>query len=287
MKAFPDKPEAGSEDVRITILADEQAPPGLTPEHGFSLWIEAGGRRILFDTGFSGVFARNARALGIDPLSADAVVLSHGHYDHTGGIPHLLREARNPEIYFHPRILVPRYSIRNGRARAIGAPPETAAALAGVPPEKLRRVLAPLELDERIGLTGPIPRESGFEDTGGPFFLDPEGKHPDPIEDDLALWIGTAAGAIVCLGCAHAGLVNTLARIRRLTGDGRIRAVIGGFHLLNASSERLGLTADFLRRLGPDLVVPCHCTGADAAAALRVALGKAVEPGRAGAAWRF
>lgn len=97
------------------------------------------------------------------------------------------------------------------------------------------------------GLTGHIPRKTDFEDTGGPFYLDPHGKHPDLIADDLALWIRTDQGLVICLGCCHAGLVNTIHHIRSISGTEIIRAIIGGFHLLHADSRRIEGTTEVLR----------------------------------------
>ena len=160
-------------------------------------------------------------------------------------------------------------------------------ALEKSPPERLHPVQRPVMLSDRIGLTGPIPRVTGFEDTGGPFFLDPEGESPDPIEDDLALWIRTDDGLVVCAGCSHAGIVNTLDYVRGLAGGARVRAVIGGLHLLEASSQRMDRTIAALRLLEPDFLVPCHCTGEKAVAALKEAFGERVSPGAAGMTFRF
>ena len=142
-------------------------------------------------------------------------------------------------------------------------------------------------LTDKIGITGSIPRLIGYEDTGGPFYLDPKGTHSDLIEDDLALWIQTDWGVVVCLGCAHAGLMNTLNHVIQRSHAARIRAVIGGFHLLNASHERLAQTAVELRRLEPDTLVPCHCTGESAVALLSDALGERVSSGPAGTTHQF
>ena len=102
-----------TQQVRITILIDNQAVSGLKAEHGLSFWIEADDKHILFDTGQGSAFESNARILGIDLGETDLLVLSHGHYDHTGGIPHALKAAGNCEIYGHPGVLQPRFSIKN------------------------------------------------------------------------------------------------------------------------------------------------------------------------------
>lgn len=148
--------------------------------------------------------------------------------------------------------------------------------------DRLHWITASLRIGASIGLSGPIPRHTNYEDTGGPFFLDREGTRPDPIEDDLALWIETESGLIVCAGCSHAGIVNTLDYIRSLNRGTRIRALIGGFHLKDASESRIEKTAEVLAGLHPDHVVPCHCTGNRAVAVLRSALGGIVSTGTVG-----
>jgi 7,8-dihydropterin-6-yl-methyl-4-(beta-D-ribofuranosyl)aminobenzene 5'-phosphate synthase len=283
-----------TEDTSIAIIVDNKAGPGLASEHGFSLWIQTEGKNILCDTGQVGdtgqtsALEANARALGVDLSRTDILVLSHGHYDHTGGIAHLLQRAGDVEVYCHPAVTRPRYVIRDGKATGIGMPPESAAALARLPSQRLHWVQGPVMLTPRVGLTGPIPRRTSYEDTGGPFFLDVAGEQHDPIEDDLALWINTDKGLVVCLGCCHAGLVNTLDYVARLTDGARVRAVIGGLHLMNAGRERLALTIAELERIAPELVVACHCSGEAAVAALREALGKRVVTGAAGMrfSWR-
>jgi len=273
--------------VRITVLVDNRAGEGLTAEHGFALWVEAGGRRLLFDTGAGKALAPNAAALGLDPARTQALVLSHGHWDHTGGIAWLRRQAPLLEVFAHPGVVQPRYSIRDGSARAIQMPGEAMAALDALEPARVHWVQAPLELAPGVGLTGPIPRETDFEDPGGPFYLDPEGRRPDPIEDDLALWIRTGKGLVVCVGCAHAGLVNTLRQVGRLHPGEGVRAVMGGLHLGAASPRRLDRTVAALAEMGLERVVPCHCTGDDAVARLQEALGDRVTPGAAGMSFTF
>jgi len=276
-----------STDTRITILVNNQAGEGLVAEHGLSLWIETEGKRILFDTGQGSALENNARALDIDLGTTDILVLSHGHYDHTGGIPHVLQQTRYTDVYCHSGVILSRYSLSNGVPRPIQMPRESKAAMDALPFDRLHWVQQPVLLTDKIGITGPIPRKTDFEDTGGPFYLDPQGKRTDPIEDDLALWIRTNDGVIVCVGCSHSGLVNTLSYVQHLNHGRKIRAVLGGFHLLHANRGRLDKTIAALQRIEPDLIVPCHCTGDSAVALLQNAFGKRISPGMAGTTFHF
>jgi 7,8-dihydropterin-6-yl-methyl-4-(beta-D-ribofuranosyl)aminobenzene 5'-phosphate synthase len=277
----------GASPIAITILVDNQGGPGLTTEHGFSLWIEADGRHILFDTGQGPALPMNARTLGVDLRQTDMVVLSHGHYDHTGGIPHVLHVAPNAHVYCHPGVVQPRYSLRNGSPKPAHMPSESMAALDRLPEKHLHWTSEAARLSENIGLTGPIPRQTTFEDTGGAFFLDPEARHADPIEDDLALWIKTDQGLVVCVGCCHAGIINTLTHIKRLSGVAPIRAVIGGLHLLNADSRRLNHTLAAMKTIPIETVIPCHCTGGRATDELEAVMGVKTRRSSSGTTHHF
>lgn len=271
------------ESVIISILADNRAADGFVREHGFALWIEADGMRLLFDTGRADALIPNAEKMGIQLSLTDAVILSHGHYDHTGGVAHILSQARYPHLFCHPAALRMRYSIHDGQARNIGMPAAQRAAAERLPTGRFCASAEPFQLSRTVGITGHIPRHNSFEDTGGPFYLDPEAVRTDPIEDDLALWIKTPEGLVVCVGCAHAGIVNTLHHVIRLAGQGeRIRAVIGGVHLTNASDERIACTVSALQSFAPELIIPCHCSGERAIAAMTDAFPSAVRTGHAG-----
>lgn len=276
-----------AQKTKITILVDNQAGKGLVAEHGFSLWVETDDKHLLFDTGQGSAFEKNAATLGINLATTDALVLSHGHYDHTGGVPTCLRAAGKVELYCHPGAVLPRYSVRDGMAKSLRMPPETMQAIDKLPAERVHWVQHSLFLTETIGLTGPIPRETDGKNTHEPFFLDSKGLRPDPIDDDLALWIRTEEGLIVCVGCAHAGLLNTLGYARQLNKGLRIRAVIGGFHLLNTGETAIGHTIAALRTIAPDQIIPCHCTGEHAIAQLSAAFGGACCPGAAGMTFVF
>ena len=286
-----------SKRARITILVDndsldaasapDPAAAGLASEHGLGFWIESDGKRILFDTGQGPSLRTNVPAIGIDLAQTDILALSHGHYDHTGGADYVLGLATHAQVYCHPAVVQTRYSLRDGKARSIGIPAHPRKALNRLPAERLRWVLGPIMLTKHVRLTGPIPRTTGYEDTGGPFYLDKAGWRPDPLEDDLALWVQTGEGLVVCFGCAHSGVVNTLRYIRELTQGAKIRAAIGGFHLLSAGDHRLDSTAEALLELDIPLIVPCHCTGKEATRNLAEVLGRRVSPGAAGMVLEF
>lgn len=271
------------DNVKIIVLVDNKRAPGLTAEHGFSLWVEVEGWRILFDTGQGKTLMNNARRMGVPLEKTDIIVISHGHFDHTGGIAEVLRVAPKARVILHQGAVIQRYSVRHGKSpREIGMPATAREAVERAGDKRIRWTLQPLNLDGALGITGPIPRETGYEDAGGPFFLDSRGKRKDAIEDDQALWISTPEGLIVCVGCCHAGLINTLNYARQVSGVSKIRAVIGGFHLLHADNRRLEMTVVALRSLDPETLVPCHCSGGKAVRALKAAFGARLSLCRAG-----
>jgi 7,8-dihydropterin-6-yl-methyl-4-(beta-D-ribofuranosyl)aminobenzene 5'-phosphate synthase len=247
--------------IKITVLVENTAGKrDLLAEHGLSFLIESGRDKILFDTGQGLALRHNTETLNVDLKTIHAVVLSHGHYDHTGGLTFALNRMNCPRLYVHPEAFSLKYA-RNpdGSAREVGITPGnkiTAGELAEI-----------VFTDEKTGvfdgvfLTGPIPRGTDFEDTGGAFFKDTACRIPDDLPDDQAAFIENENGTVVILGCAHSGLINTLRHIQTLTDNRPIHTVIGGMHLLNASPERMNRTIAELRRFNIQRLMPCHCTG--------------------------
>ena len=146
----------------ITILVDNRGAPGLATEHGLSLHIRTAGQTVLFDTGQSDACTNNSRALGLDLSQLDAIVLSHGHYDHTGGLCSVLGLARRAELYCHPAAVSPRYAVRDHQPKPLHMPRPSMAALDRLPEERLHWVQQSMRLAGTIGLSGPIPRQTVF-----------------------------------------------------------------------------------------------------------------------------
>jgi len=274
--------------VTITVLVENSSSQSdLEAEHGLSLWIEADDLRILFDTGQSAAFFANAERLGVPLSDIDALVLSHGHYDHSGGLAFVGPDFQPSRLYLHPSAVLPKYrQCDRPPHRYIGMPPASAALIKRMH-ERVIWTQEPTRISDRVFITGPIPRESDFEDVGGPFFQDPECAKPDSLADDQALWIDTPEGLIVCVGCCHAGLVNTLNYVRRVSGNLTVRAIIGGLHMINANPQRIEHTLEALSQLSPGMVAACHCTGDRAVQALRAAFGDRISACHAGVAYCF
>lgn len=205
----------------------------------------------------------NAAKLGIDLSLADAIVLSHGHYDHVSGLPPALAAAPDAELWFHPAATQRKF-IRSSDERArristdfmeLGNFGET---------RTVHRVTEASEIVPGVWVAGEVPRTNDFEDVGGPFFLDETLETPDPIADDMSLYLPETDRLSVIFGCAHAGLINTLGHILKQIKNLPIDTLIGGLHLAAASPERMEKTIAALHKLSPRQMGFGHCNGAHA-----------------------
>jgi 7,8-dihydropterin-6-yl-methyl-4-(beta-D-ribofuranosyl)aminobenzene 5'-phosphate synthase len=260
--------------LQITTLSENTAGLGhFLAEWGLSILIETGGRKILFDTGQSISASHNADLLGIDLGKINKIVLSHGHYDHTGGLGNILhRMKKEIEIIAHPDIWQAKYATRQGEKTYIGIPFHRQT-LEGLGAHfKLNK--KSVRISDNIITTGEIPMVTDYEAIE-PYLVVKEGKRfqRDKLLDDQALIINTKRGLVVVLGCAHRGIINTLYHARKLTGVKKIYMVLGGCHLMDATEERIWLTIAALKELGVQRIGVSHCTGLRAAAIMAQEFG--------------
>ncbi|MEA2013162.1 MAG: MBL fold metallo-hydrolase [Verrucomicrobiota bacterium] len=256
------------DELKIKVLVDDLSlDKRFLTEHGLSIWIEAGEKKILFDTGQGDVLKKNAKAFNIDLSDVNFLVLSHGHYDHVGSVEDVLGLNEDMKIFLHSEIFEDKFSVRKSGVEHIGFS-KTAEELLKKR-GNLNYTKDPTKLFDGVWLTGEIPRNNDFEDTGGKFYLDKEATKKDSLIDEQALFAESANGIILIVGCAHAGIVNTMDYVSKLTGEKHIYAVIGGMHLLHASRNRLDRTFEALKQYEVQILSPTHCTGMFAVAELK------------------
>ena len=236
--------------MKIYALNDNRKINGFESEHGFSILIEKGNFRLLFDAGETDLFMRNAKRLSLDLTKTNAIVLSHGDYDHANGLK-FLKLKDKISVYAHPSIFDYRISKRRSVYAGINQ-------TKGEIEENFNLVLSkePIEIYKDIFFLGEIERQNKGEinlpmiKEDGSDFLH---------LDDTGLAIKTEKGLVIISGCAHSGICNTIAHAVFVTGEKRVHAVLGGFHLKDVD-EKLNYTIDFLNKTKVENVILAHCT---------------------------
>ncbi len=246
---------------KITVLCENNigAPLGLVGEWGLAMLVETAGMKILFDTGEQGYLLANAVTLSVDLKSVDTLVMSHGHYDHTGGMRAFLHLRGQLPVYAHPDFFTFHYSSHN-KPHYIGVP---------FCKEELESSGAefifthkPREIAPDVWISGEVPRKTDFEKGDSHLLCLENGKTVlDPLHDDLSLYCVTPKGLVIILGCAHAGLVNIVKQAQEVTGVNQVYGIIGGTHLGPTPVVQQEATIAFLQSLKLQFLAPNHCTG--------------------------
>jgi len=261
-----------TKNLRITtIIENSTATSETLGEWGFSALVEAGPRTFLLDTGRSEAAVRNADRLALDLKKIEAIVLSHGHYDHTGGLKSVLERIGRPEVRIiaHPGVLGGKYGYdrKTNVYRYAGIPYRQ---------ELLEHLGARFEFGrDPVWLTGDLaasgeePMSTDFESVAANLMLKEDDRFvQDPMADDQSLYIRTELGLIVILGCAHRGMINIITHARELMDTDRVYMVIGGTHLSRASAEQVDKTVQALKEMDVRWLGVSHCTGLEVAARL-------------------
>ena len=277
--------------VEITILVDnvtdmliqgsphaKRAPffkgtemlPSLRAEHGFSalidIYLSKIGHRVLFDTGASGdMVLFNVNRLGVDLSKVETIVLSHGHFDHAGGLMSILKQISKPQIsvVLHPDAFLKRWLVLpNGQKIRFRSVEEDKVSEAGA---KIVKITEPYPLLGGLMVaTSEIPRKTQFEQGFPAHYAEIDGKlQPDPlIRDDQALVMNVKGkGLVIISGCAHAGIVNTVLYAKEITRVDKVYVLIGGFHLSFPNEHIIDPTVEELKKIKSTFIIPCHDTG--------------------------
>jgi len=257
---------------KLTVLVDNQATiPGMSIQHGLSIWLESGASRILFDTGLDSIFMENALALDIQVTTATHLLLSHGHYDHTGGVPELLNQGAHPTLVIGPEAWNQR---RSTHPIGINWSPEILGDLTVIINRNAYNI-EPGIIAINIGSRSDV----ALKHLKLQRLVDGQWE-PDTFPDEQILILRTTEGLVVITGCTHCGVDALISCVERSAGDTPIYAIIGGLHLFESTHESIMETAEKLRDIKHVWVN--HCTGPKSFNKLREILGAQIEWAGAG-----
>lgn len=255
--------------LKITVLVENTVyTEGLLAEHGLSLLLEFENRKYLFDSGQGMALKNNAQKIGLNFNKLDGLILSHGHYDHTGGVSHLLEVNPMLDIYAHPDFQIDRYSQRGKRLVPVS--------YSGPEIKEFNEISNLTEIESGMFLTGEIKNAENY--------INEKYKRKnnnnyvsDNFSDDLSLYFEGENGLIVILGCSHKGVLNILREIESKSGISEIDKVIGGMHLMSADQQKLQKIIDYFKFKDVNEVYPLHCTGRKAASFFKEKLGDKIK----------
>ncbi len=260
--------------MEVTILTDNHAGGRFGAEHGLSLWIKYRDFHLLMDAGHSRLFLDNAALLNIDvQAQAEAVVLSHGHWDHGDGLRHISGKP----LYTHPLSFIKRFRQQDHSYIGLDLTEKEMSEQF-----TLHSSAEPVEITSGLFFLGEVPRTLPF-DMGETTFVDSSGA-PDYVPDDSGVAAVVNGELVVVSGCAHAGICNTILHAQRVTGIRKVRVVMGGFHL-KKDDVRLRSTIEWLKDQQVKQVMPSHCTELPALAAFHAHFQSAQI--KTGQTWHF
>ncbi|HMK52161.1 MAG TPA: MBL fold metallo-hydrolase [Thermodesulfobacteriota bacterium] len=272
--------------MKITIICENTVGRRIgLGEHGFSAFIETDKGNYLFDTGSGHSVIRNSLELNKDLKTIKKIFLSHGHYDHTGGLPEVLKLKGKADIHAHPHVFLDRIHVVKENEK------ETKK-FVGLPYKKKYLELLGAnfilhkdfrEVEKGVFLTGEVPRKTSFEKPDPVLLAEIDGKiDQDIFSDDQSLILDTEKGLILVLGCAHSGMINIINYVIDKMGKEKFYAVLGGTHLDFLTQEQLEESIKALKKMKIEKIGVCHCTGMRAAFRLHHEFGERFFYGHVG-----
>jgi 7,8-dihydropterin-6-yl-methyl-4-(beta-D-ribofuranosyl)aminobenzene 5'-phosphate synthase len=264
--------------TRITILCENLVGRTVgAGEHGFSAFIETGEGNYLFDTGGGRTVVENSLSLNKDLRTVKKIFLSHGHHDHTGGLPHVLNLRGRVDVHVHPDVFLDRMAVRKesgGESRRFSGMIYKRSYL-----EFLGARFIPntdfTEVGKGMFLTGEVPRKTAFEKPDPKLFREVGGKLiQDTLPDDQSLILDTEKGIVLIFGCAHSGMINIMHHVVHQMKKDHFHAVLGGTHLDFLTPEQLEESIRSLKEMKVDRIGVSHCTGLRAAFRLQQEFGE-------------
>jgi len=275
--------------IKLVFLCENKTDnPMCTAEHGLSIYIETASLKLLFDTGATNMFSENAKRLNVDLAAIDACIISHGHYDHTGGVPLFCEINQKAMVYIHESGFGEVYGQENGKIDEEPCSILWDSTVRQRLNDRIFRTRGVFKLSEDVVISGEIPEEYGFETTEDFFEKQPDGTlRKDPMKHEQILIVREKGGLYIFSGCSHKGVMPAIRYAKALFPDENIRLFAAGMHLYNSDKKTRSTVLKELREAGVNTVMPVHCTGIEAICEMKSAMGDACIVATAGGQYEF